>query len=164
MLVDGEAIVDRLARVLGEIAVAVSISLARPGQIATSLPVVVDRYAGAERWGAVLTGIQVFYGPQSASAGRWAAVQYKIRQATAAEEKLRQAQRQLPKELPALVKEALADGLRIQKDSGTYGSQQFLRQIAESPEGRVRLGRGDMRLVGGIYEIASGRVRLLEDA
>jgi len=39
-----------------------------------------------------------------------------------------------------------------------------MRQIAESPEGRARLGRGDMRLVGGIYEIASGRVRLLEDA
>ena len=39
-----------------------------------------------------------------------------------------------------------------------------MRQIAESPDGRVRLGRGDMRLVGGIYEIASGRVRLLEDA
>ena len=39
-----------------------------------------------------------------------------------------------------------------------------MRQIAESPEGRVRLARGDIRLVGGIYEIASGRVRFLEEA
>jgi carbonic anhydrase len=38
-----------------------------------------------------------------------------------------------------------------------------MRQIAESPEGRARLAHGDIRLVGGIYEIASGRVRFLED-
>jgi carbonic anhydrase len=39
-----------------------------------------------------------------------------------------------------------------------------MRQIAESPEGRARLAHGDIQLVGGIYEIASGRVRLLPDA
>jgi carbonic anhydrase len=39
-----------------------------------------------------------------------------------------------------------------------------MRQIAESPEGRARLAHGDVRLVGGVYEIASGRVRFLEDS
>jgi carbonic anhydrase len=39
-----------------------------------------------------------------------------------------------------------------------------MRQIAESPEGRARLAHGEVRLVGGIYEIASGRVRFLEDS
>jgi len=39
-----------------------------------------------------------------------------------------------------------------------------VRQITDSREGRARLALGDMRVVGGIYEIASGRVRLLEDA
>jgi carbonic anhydrase len=38
-----------------------------------------------------------------------------------------------------------------------------VRQIAESPEGRARIAEGEMRLVGAIYEIASGRVRFLED-
>lgn len=37
-----------------------------------------------------------------------------------------------------------------------------MRQIAESPEGRARVADGDMRLVGAIYDLASGRVRLLE--
>jgi carbonic anhydrase len=37
-----------------------------------------------------------------------------------------------------------------------------VRQIAESPEGRARIAEGTMRLVGAIYEIASGRVRFLD--
>jgi len=36
-----------------------------------------------------------------------------------------------------------------------------LRQIQESPEGHARIAEGRMRLVGAIYEIASGRVRFL---
>jgi carbonic anhydrase len=38
-----------------------------------------------------------------------------------------------------------------------------VRQIAESPEGRAGLSDGRMKLVGGVYEIASGRVRFLKD-
>ena len=38
-----------------------------------------------------------------------------------------------------------------------------VRQIAESPEGRARLASGDAKLVGGVYQIASGRVRFLDD-
>jgi len=38
-----------------------------------------------------------------------------------------------------------------------------LRQIAESPEGRARLATREITLVGGVYQVASGRVRLLED-
>jgi len=38
-----------------------------------------------------------------------------------------------------------------------------IRQIAESPEGRARLAEGVIRLVGGIYEVATGHVRFLED-
>jgi carbonic anhydrase len=37
-----------------------------------------------------------------------------------------------------------------------------LRQIAESPEGRARAAEGVYMLVGAIFEIATGRVRLLE--
>ena len=37
-----------------------------------------------------------------------------------------------------------------------------VRQIAESPEGRTRVAEGVMRLVGAIYDIRTGRVRLLE--
>jgi len=37
-----------------------------------------------------------------------------------------------------------------------------VRQIAESPEGQARIAEGAMRLVGAIYEIASGRVRFLD--
>ena len=37
-----------------------------------------------------------------------------------------------------------------------------MRQIAESPEGRVRAAEGVYRLVGAVFEIATGRVRLLE--
>ena len=38
-----------------------------------------------------------------------------------------------------------------------------LRALRESPEGRVALAREDLRLVGAIYELESGRVRFLED-
>lgn len=37
-----------------------------------------------------------------------------------------------------------------------------LRQIAESPEGQARLREGQIKLKGGIYELASGRVRWLD--
>jgi carbonic anhydrase len=36
-----------------------------------------------------------------------------------------------------------------------------MRQLLESPEGRARLAEGRMKLVGAVYEIATGRVRLL---
>ena len=37
-----------------------------------------------------------------------------------------------------------------------------MRQIAESPEGRARLADGRMMLVGAIYDLATGAVRLLD--
>jgi carbonic anhydrase len=37
-----------------------------------------------------------------------------------------------------------------------------MRQIAESPEGRARAAEGAFMLAGAIFEIATGRVRLLE--
>jgi carbonic anhydrase len=39
-----------------------------------------------------------------------------------------------------------------------------MRQIAESPEGRARAAEGIYRVVGAIFEIATGRVRFLEHA
>ncbi len=36
-----------------------------------------------------------------------------------------------------------------------------MRQIVETPEGRARVAEGRMKLVGAVYEIATGRVRLL---
>jgi len=38
-----------------------------------------------------------------------------------------------------------------------------LHQLRDSPEGRVALTRNDIRLVGAIYELGSGRVQFLED-
>jgi hypothetical protein len=38
-----------------------------------------------------------------------------------------------------------------------------MRQILESPEGQARLREGRMKMAGAIYELASGRVRFLED-
>jgi carbonic anhydrase len=37
-----------------------------------------------------------------------------------------------------------------------------MRQIQETPEGRARAAEGEYKLVGAIYDIASGRVRFLE--
>ena len=37
-----------------------------------------------------------------------------------------------------------------------------IRQILETPEGRTRLTQGFLKLVGGIYELETGRVRFLE--
>ena len=37
-----------------------------------------------------------------------------------------------------------------------------MRQIEESPEGRARAAEGKYRLVGAVFEIATGRVRFLE--
>lgn len=36
-----------------------------------------------------------------------------------------------------------------------------IRQIVESPEGQARLAEGRTKLVGAIYELETGRVRLL---
>jgi carbonic anhydrase len=37
-----------------------------------------------------------------------------------------------------------------------------MQQIAETPEGRVRMAEGLYKLVGAIYEIKTGRVRFLD--
>ena len=37
-----------------------------------------------------------------------------------------------------------------------------MRQILESPEGRERVAEGRLKLAGAVYEIATGRVRLLD--
>jgi carbonic anhydrase len=38
-----------------------------------------------------------------------------------------------------------------------------LRQLHESPEGKHRAAQGDIKLVGAVYELSTGHVRLLED-
>lgn len=37
-----------------------------------------------------------------------------------------------------------------------------IRQVLESPEGKARAARGDVQMVGAVYEIATGRVRFLD--
>jgi carbonic anhydrase len=37
-----------------------------------------------------------------------------------------------------------------------------IRALLESPEGKVRAAQGDVKLVGAIYDLATGRVRFLE--
>ena len=37
-----------------------------------------------------------------------------------------------------------------------------IREILRTPEARTRIAMGDMKLVGAVYELASGRVRFLE--
>ena len=37
-----------------------------------------------------------------------------------------------------------------------------VQQVLESPEGKLRAAQGDVKLVGAVYEIATGRVRFLE--
>jgi carbonic anhydrase len=37
-----------------------------------------------------------------------------------------------------------------------------IQQVRESPEGKLRTAKGDVRLIGAVYEIATGRVRFLE--
>jgi carbonic anhydrase len=37
-----------------------------------------------------------------------------------------------------------------------------MHQILETPEGKARVEEGTMKLVGGVYELLTGRVRLLE--
>jgi carbonic anhydrase len=39
-----------------------------------------------------------------------------------------------------------------------------MRSIAETPAGRARLAEGLFKLVGAIYDIETGRIRLLDDA
>jgi carbonic anhydrase len=37
-----------------------------------------------------------------------------------------------------------------------------MRQLLDTPEGRARLAEGQMKLVGAVYELATGHVRLLD--
>jgi carbonic anhydrase len=36
-----------------------------------------------------------------------------------------------------------------------------MHQILDTPEGRARMAEGRMKLMGAVYDIATGRVRLL---
>ena len=36
-----------------------------------------------------------------------------------------------------------------------------MHQLRETPEGKARMAEGTMKLVGGVYELESGRVRVL---
>jgi carbonic anhydrase len=36
-----------------------------------------------------------------------------------------------------------------------------MRQLLDTPEGQARMAEGDMKLVGAIYELNTGRVRFL---
>jgi len=36
-----------------------------------------------------------------------------------------------------------------------------MRQLLESPEGKVRVAQGEVKLVGAVYDLAQGRVRFL---
>ena len=40
----------------------------------------------------------------------------------------------------------------------------IMREILESPEGQMRQAEGRMKLVGAVYELATGRVRFLDQA
>ena len=37
-----------------------------------------------------------------------------------------------------------------------------VREVAESPEGKARVAKGNVKLVGAVYDIATGRVRFLD--
>ena len=37
-----------------------------------------------------------------------------------------------------------------------------VRDVLESPEGRARTAEGEMKLVGAVYDLATGRVRFLD--
>ena len=38
-----------------------------------------------------------------------------------------------------------------------------MRQLRETPEGQARMAEGIIKLVGAVYDIATGRVRFLPD-
>ena len=38
-----------------------------------------------------------------------------------------------------------------------------MRQVLETPEARQRAAKGDMKLVGAVYDLETGRVRFLSD-
>ena len=38
-----------------------------------------------------------------------------------------------------------------------------MRQLRETPEGQARMAEGIVKLVGAVYDIATGRVRFLPD-
>jgi carbonic anhydrase len=60
--------------------------------------------------------------------------------------------RDLPNELPA------DDEMRAAVEANVRWS---MHQVLETPEAKVRAAEGVMKLVGGVYELASGRVRFL---
>ncbi|SRR5258706_9680318 len=64
--------------------------------------------------------------------------------------------------LPGLVDIDPEQPLAAQLKYGVEANVRWsMRQILESPEGRARITGGPIKLVGAVYEIATGRVRLL---
>jgi len=82
------------------------------GNPSTAAHAILDRYAVVDQWAAVVAGAETFYGGSDGRSRAWALLQLKLRQAQWAEEKLFASNRQLPKELPAVVQEALTAALK----------------------------------------------------
>jgi carbonic anhydrase len=65
--------------------------------------------------------------------------------------------------LPCLVDIDLALPAQVQLAQAVENNVRWtVRQIRETPEGRARLSEGRMKVIGAIYEIVSGRMRLLD--
>jgi len=46
--------------------------------------------------------------------------------------------------------------------AGEAKVRRTVRDLLESPEDRARTAESDMKLVGAVYDVATGRVRLLD--
>ena len=83
-----------------------------PGSGSPISDAVVARYVAAERWSAAAEAMATYYAHRD-DKGRWELLRLKVQQAQRVEDRLLAANRQLDKELPALIKEALAEAVAI---------------------------------------------------
>jgi TolA-binding protein len=115
------------------------------GNFVAAVDAVIQRYSNVEAWEAASDAATRFYTHLSGDAGRWAAIRLKLSQAQRVEDKSLAANRQLGKELPALVKEALAETLKIVQGNASKAHRRAAIQIAEPLVNRyVDLERYDL--------------------
>jgi TolA-binding protein len=105
----------------------------------------IERYVTAGQWAAAIDATTRFYQPQPGDAGSWALVRLQVRRATSEEDKTLAAHRKLGAELHPLLKEALAQTLKLLAANPIKASRQRAIQVAEGLVSRyAALDRPDL--------------------
>ena len=100
--------------------------------VAQQAQAIIERYLAAEQFVAATDATKTLYAQQPGKAGDWALLRLKLRRVQLTEQKLLAGDRQLPKELDPLAKEALAAAFKELTDNPTKENRHAVIRLLDS--------------------------------